>query len=129
MRHEYLEQMSNAELDAYGSELGVDVSGISEHSAKVDEIEERRGRSATVRVMGMEVTVAMKRLHDKRLMDKYGGKRMTNAMLEEFMRDLLGEEQLAMVRDRCTDEDGTVDSDAYLTALALINQADELKNF
>lgn len=128
MKHEYLVQMSDKELDAYGSTLGVDVSGIAEHDAKVDEIETHRGRSATLRIMGLEITVAMKRLHDKRLMDKYAGKPITNNILEEFITDLIGEDQIQAIQERCTDEDGTIDADAYLTALKLINSSDELKN-
>lgn len=128
MKHEYLVQMSDKELDAYGSTLGVDVSGIADHAGKVDEIESYRGRSATVRVMGLEITVAMKRLHDKRLMDEYGGKPLTNSVLEGFVAALVGEDQMQAIRERCTDDDGTIDADAYLTALTLINRADELKN-
>lgn len=128
MKHEYLVQMSDKELDAYGSTLGVDVSGIADHAGKVDEIESYRGRSATIRVMGLEITVAMKRLHDKRLMDKYGGKAITNSILEDFVTDLVGEDQMQAIRERCTDEDGIIDADAYITALNLINRADELKN-
>lgn len=129
MRHETLARMSEVQLDAYADLLGIDTRNIDGVDAKVDEIESRRGRVAEVGVLGITVTIPMKRLHDRRIMDRYSGKAMTNSTLEDFIRDLVGDDQMDAIRDACTDEDGTVDSEALLYAYTCINGADELKNF
>ncbi len=121
--------MSPEQLDDYARLLGFDVSGCASKDEKVEEIESRRERVATIDVAGLSLTVPMKRLHDKRIMDKYKGGVKTNSRLEEFISDLLGEEQMQAVRDLCTDEDGTVDAEGYLMVLSAVNQSDELKNF
>ncbi len=121
--------MSPEQLDGYARMLGFDVSGSKTVAEKVEAIEERRERVATVDVMGLSVTVPMKRLHDKRLMDKYAGGISTNSEMESFIADLVGDEQMRAIRDLVTDDDGTVDADAYALVLGAINTADELKNF
>lgn len=121
--------MSPEQLDDYAHLLGLDVSGIATVGEKIEEIESRRERVATVDVAGLSLTVPIKRLHDKRLMDKYKGKVVTNSDLECFVADLLGDDQMQAVRELCTDEDGTVDAEGYLLVLGAVNGADELKNF
>lgn len=129
MKHSTMMLMSPEQLDDYARLLGFDVSGCVSKDEKVEEIESRRERVATIDVAGLSLTVPMKRLHDKRIMDKYKGGVKTNSRLEEFISDLLGEEQMQAVRDLCTDEDGTVDAEGYLMVLSAVNQSDELKNF
>lgn len=129
MRHTTLTLMSDEQLDAYARLLGFDVGGCGTKAEKIEEIESRRERVATVDVAGLAVTIPMKRLHDKRIIDRYGGVKLTNSGLESFIRDLVGDEQMGAIRDLCTDEDGTVDADGYLMVLNAINRSDELKNF
>lgn len=129
MKRSTLLRMTPEQLDGYARMLGLDVSGHETVEEKADAIEARRERVATIDVAGLSLTVPMKRLHDKRLIDKYEGGVKTNSELEDFISDLLGEEQMQSLRDACTDEDGTVDADGYMVLLESINVAEELKNF
>lgn len=129
MKRSTLLRMTPEQLDGYARMLGLDVSGHETVEEKADAIEARRERVATIDVAGLSLTVPMKRLHDKRLIDKYEGGVKTNSELEDFISDLLGEEQMQSLRDACTDEDGTVDADGYMILLESINVAEELKNF
>lgn len=129
MKRSTLLRMTPEQLDGYARMLGFDVSGHETVEEKADAIEARRERVATIDVAGLSLTVPMKRLHDKRLIDKYEGGVKTNSELEDFISDLLGEEQMQSLRDACTDEDGTVDADGYMVLLESINAAEELKNF
>lgn len=129
MKHDYLVAMSDKELNDYADVIGIDITGIADHAAKIDEIESRRNRVATVRVCGLELHIPIKVLHDKRLIDKYADGVLTNTKLENFIHDLVGDKQMEAIRERCTDEDGTVDADGYLFVLNAINESSELKNF
>lgn len=129
MKRSTLLRMTPEQLDGYARMLGLDVSGHETVEEKADAIEARRERVATIDVAGLSLTVPMKRLHDKRLIDKYEDGVKTNSELEDFISDLLGEEQMQSLRDACTDEDGTVDADGYMVLLESINVAEELKNF
>lgn len=121
--------MTDAQIDAYAGLLGIDVDGCSTKAEKVAKIEERRERVATVDVVGLHISIPIKRIHDKRLMEKYAGKAHTNEELESVIRDMVGDDQMEEIREVCTDEDGTVDADGYLVVLDAINRSDELKNF
>lgn len=129
MKRSTLLRMTPEQLDGYARMLGFDVSGHETVEEKADAIEARRERVATIDVAGLSLTVPMKRLHDKRLIDKYKGGIKTNSDLESFIRDLVGDEQMDAIRVLVTDEDGTVDADGYLLVLNAINISNELKNF
>lgn len=129
MKRSTLLRMTPEQLDGYARMLGFDVSGHETVEEKADAIEARRERVATIDVAGLSLTVPMKRLHDKRLIDKYKGGIKTNSDLESFIRDLVGDEQMDAIRVLVTDEDGTVDADGYLLVLNAINTSNELKNF
>ena len=77
----------------------------------------------------MALEVPIKRIHDKRLSDRINSAGSDDEQAEAIMRDLLGEEQMSEVEKACTDEDGTVDVDAYGLVLASILTSEELKNF
>ena len=129
MKRSTLLRMTPEQLDGYARMLGFDVSGHETVEEKADAIEARRERVATIDVAGLSLTVPMKRLHDKRLIDKYKCGIKTNSDLESFIRDLVGDEQMDAIRVLVTDEDGTVDADGYLLVLNAINTSNELKNF
>lgn len=129
MRREVMMEMSLSQLDEYARVCGIDTSGELTKEGKVALIEERRGRVAEIRMLGTVVTIPKSRLHDKRLADLVAGHRLSDEEVAQAFRDLLGEEQYAMVIDRCTDEDGTVDGDAYAVAFARVMTDPELKNF
>lgn len=122
-------ELSAAELDEYASALGVDTTKLRGQKAKLRLIEERRERVATIPVLGLDLRVPVKRLHDKRLTDRIRKPRHTDEETEEIMRDLLGQEQFDSVVERCTDEDGTVDVDAMALAYVKVLTSGELKNF
>lgn len=129
MNREYLMRMDDDELEAYASILGVDLGTTKTREARVNLIERRRARVATVEAMGMTFDVPVKRLHDKRVSDLTERRNPTNAEMVELIGAILGEEQVARIEEACTDEDGTVDTDAYGLLISRILTSDELKNF
>ncbi|TNU89385.1 hypothetical protein FIC87_11340 [Eggerthella lenta] len=122
-------RMSAAELDEYGEILGVSTAPAKTADEKMRLIERRRARTASVRALGLDLEVPVKRARDKRASDLMAKADITDAEVEEVMRILLGDEQMADVERACTDEDGTVDVDAMALAFAKLVTSDELKNF
>lgn len=129
MRHEVLMEMSRRQLDQYGLVCGIDVTGKKSKKAKVALIEERRGRTADINVLGMTFAVPIRAMHDKRVVDLLNGEPLTDAQATELLAALLGEEQYEALVDRCTDEDGVVDVEAMGIAFATIFNSEELKNY
>lgn len=129
MRKEVLETLSASELEGYAAVIGVDVSNVKTKKARIAKIMEARERTADVNALGMTLTVPIKRLHDKRVTDRLNGGIVGDEELMEIMAAILGEDQLAAIEAHCTDEDGTVDVDAYGVILAAVINSDELKNF
>lgn len=129
MNPSYLSKMGPDELDAYGRMVGVDVTRASDPDEKARRIEEARDRAVTVRALGIDLRVTMRRATDERfsrLINKAG---RTDAETDEAFRLLLGEEQVAEVYSAATDEDGTVDAYAVGLAYATVLNSHELKNF
>lgn len=129
MRHEALLGMTEDEIEGYARSLGVSLDGVEGKADKIELIERRRERTADVRVLGMTLPIPVKRLHDKRMTDRMRGGAMSDATFMDLMGDLLGEEGLAAVVERATDEDGTVDNEALALAYTQVITSDELKNF
>lgn len=129
MRKEVLETLSASELEGYAAVIGVDVSNVKTKKARIARIVEARERTADINALGMTLTVPIKRLHDKRVTDRLNGGVVGDEELMEIMAAILGEDQLAAIEAHCTDEDGTVDVDAYGVILAAVINSDELKNF
>lgn len=130
MKPEYLRQMSREELDQYASIAGYDLGKARSVDAKVSAIEEAREHVATVKVLGgLEVEIPISRMHDKRLSDLLAKQDKTDGDVERLFVGLVGEDQAKAVEERCTDEDGTVDVDAYVLAIAQIFNAKAPKNF
>ena len=129
MRKETLLSLSGAEIDRYAEMLGIDTTKLKAKAAKVERIEKARGRAAEIEAMGITLTVPIKKMHDKRITDRMSVGRLTDRQLDELMTDLLGEEQVAMVYEHCTDEDGTVDVEGVALVYGSIINSDELKNF
>ena len=129
MKREYLEAMTVAEIESYASMLGIDMAGTSTKAQKVARVEERRGRCAEVSVLGLTVTVPLKRLHDKRVSDLAERDRLTNEDAWSILELVLGGEQFEALVERCTDEDGTQDLEALTFAMRSILSDEGLKNF
>ena len=131
MKPEYLKQMSHEELAQYAAIAGIDLGKARSVDAKVSAIEEAREHVATVNVLGgLEVEIPIKKMHDKRLTDMLGkGSKRTDEETEQLFVGLVGEKQAEAIEERCTDEDGTVDVDAYVLAISQIFSAKAPKNF
>lgn len=130
MKTEALKAMSLTDIDAYARVLGIDTTGKKTKEEKAELIERARQRVAEVDVLGVPCTVPIRRAHDVRLTRKLGkGSNLSDAEAWDIMRGLLGDEQADRVMDAATDDDGTVDSDAFGYAFWQLVGSQELKNF
>lgn len=125
----HLARMGADELDGYARMLGIDAREAKGAEAKAALIERRRSRVASVRVLGMDVEIPVKRAKDKRAVDLAARAGEDDGAAEAFMRLMLGDEQWEAVVRACTDEDGTVDVCAMALAYAQVSRSPELKNF
>lgn len=129
MKPEYLRQMSREELDQYASSAGYDLGKARSVDAKVSAIEEAREHVATVKVLGgLEIEIPISRMHDKRLSDLLSKQDKTDDDIERMFVGLVGEDQAKAVEERCTDEDGAIDADAYSLAVTQVLYARAVKN-
>ncbi|MDO4591012.1 MAG: hypothetical protein Q4B35_06430 [Slackia sp.] len=129
MNPEYMARMTAAELDEYAKALGFSVVSKKGRDAKSKAIEERRGRCATVRALGIDFEIPIRRMHDKRVVELFANARKDDSAAFEFMESVLGAEQMAQLVEACTEADGSVDVDAMGLAMVRIAYAPELKNF
>lgn len=129
MRHEALMAMSETELDGYARVIGIDVTGKKTVEKKVEEIEARRERTAEIDVLGVTLTVPIKRMRDKRVSDIMAKRVMSDADANKLLDLVLGKEQINKLVQQATDSDGTVDIDALGFAIASIVTSDSLKNY
>ena len=129
MNPDRMRSMSASELDAYAEALGFSARAGRTAEAKIKIIEERRGRTAELSVLGVQLSVPVKRAHDGRfsaLLDKEG---RTGDDVRDAFKFLLGEEQHAELTAAATDEDGTLDEAAIAYAYNALLGSKELKNF
>lgn len=129
MRHEALMAMSETEIDGYARVIGIDVTGKKTVEEKVAEIEARRERTAEIDVLGVTLTVPIKRMRDKRVADIMAKRVMSDADANKLLDLVLGKEQVKKLVQQATDSDGTVDTDALGFAIATIVTSDALKNY
>lgn len=123
-------RMSAGELDEYARALGFSAAAARDAEGKARLIEERRSRTATVRALGLDLEVPVKRMRDKRVADLVRKARDgDDEAAVEAMSLVLGDDQMARVMAAATDEDGTVDANALGVAFARIVTSRELKNF
>lgn len=129
MRHEVMMEMSLEQLDRYGARCGIDVTGMKTKAQKVELIEKRRGRIADVEALGATWHVPVRAAHDKRVNDLLARGNLTDAEADWLMGALFGEEQYQAIIERCTDDDGIVDTEAVGLALMCAIESPELKNY
>lgn len=129
MKHEVLMGMSKNELDEYAKIIGLDVSGKKTVAQKVEAIEKRRERTVEVDVLGLTLTIPIKRMRDKRVTDLVDKRPMSDEDATELLSLIVGDAQMTLLVENVTDEDGTVDVDAMGLAMARILGSDDLKNF
>lgn len=128
MRKETLESLSAADLDLYARAIGCDVSKAKTKAQKVAAIEKRHERTADVEVLGVTVTIPIKRVYSKQMDELLMEIRKDGNGVYKALETLLGDEQYQTVVDAATDEDGTVDAVAIGFALDRLMRSDELKN-
>lgn len=129
MNSEFLRAMGPDELDAYAQALGFSAKAGKTAAAKVKIIEERRARTASVTVIGVQLEIPIKRAHDARVDELLGREGRTREDVVAAFDLLLGPEQHAELTRAATDEDGTVDDAALSLAYNALLASKELKNF
>lgn len=128
MKREAMEAMSDSDLAMYAGRLGIDAGG-KERAALIDEIEARRAERAKLNLIGVDVEVPIRKMHDKKTLDLINSSPMTDLKADKVMLALLGKEQVAKIRAAATDEDGVVDTDAYYLAFWALVSSDALKKY
>ena len=129
MNPRYMQLMTAAELDEYGKAMGIEMRPAATVADKIALIEGRRGQCVEISALGVSLRIPKKALSDKRLtelLNTPGG--MDDAQATDALRLLLGDAQLATLRDAAPDDDGTVDNVALGVAFVRILQSEQLKN-
>ena len=129
MNPEYMERMGASELDEYAKSCGINITRLKDKQLKINAINERRERIATVRALGIDFEIPIKRVHDKRLSDLLNNPNASDEDMTHAMVLLLGQEQFDELVSACTEDDGTVDVNAMGVAYVRIISSDNLKNF
>ena len=129
MNSEQMRRMSASELDAYAKTMGFSVRGAKTAEQKAALIESRRGRVAELTLLGVHVSVPIKRLRDRRVTDLLSKDAPTDADTELMARLIVGDEAWDALVAAATEDDGTVDNDALGYAIAALLTSRELKNF
>ena len=91
-------------------------------------IEQKRGRCAELTVLGIAMSIPVKRAHDRRFIDAMNKEDRTTEELDGAFRFLLGDEQYASLMEAVTEDDGTQDDDALGYAYNKLLSSAELKN-
>lgn len=129
MNKEAMQNMTVRELEDYANSLGFTLKAATDKADKIDLLERKRARAATVSVLGMELSIEVKRFRSSKFADVINDRDRTAAKLCDAFAGLLGEEQYAKLIDACTEDDGEVDEDALAFAFATIIKSDELKKY
>lgn len=129
MKREYLEKMSDDELEGYAKQLGFSVKAGKTTAEKLQIIEGKREREAILSVIGVALHIPLKRVHDRRFRDLISKPGRTDEDVESAFRLALGEDQFRALNEAATDDDGTVDEQALTFAYNSILASEELKNF
>lgn len=129
MNKDYLAMMDEGELEAYAKVLGFTTAAAQTAADKVKLIEQKRGRCAELTVLGIAMSIPVKRAHDGRFIDAMNKEDRTTEELDGAFRFLLGDEQYASLMEAVTEDDGTRDDDALGYAYNKLLYSAELKNF
>lgn len=129
MNKEAMQNMTVRELEDYANSLGFTLKAATDKADKIDLLERKRARAATVSVLGLELSIEVKRFRSSKFADVINDRDRTAAKLCDAFAGLLGEEQYAKLIDACTEDDGEVDEDALAFAFATIIKSDELKKY
>lgn len=121
--------MSASELDAYARVMGFSVRGAKTAEQKAALIEERRAHVAEITLLGVPVSVPVKRLHDKRVTDLASMEDRSDEETVRMARLIVGDEAWDAIVAAATEEDGTVDNDALGYAISELVYSPKLKNY
>lgn len=125
MNKSYLEKMSLSELDEYGKVLGIPKL-IGNAEDRIRTINKRRSKTVNIRALGVDWTVPVKAMSDKRVVDL--ASKLNDSNAEEALRLVLGDDQFKLLQEVCTEEDGTFDVNALSVVYVKIFTSKELKN-
>ena len=84
---------------------------------------------AVLTVLGIAMSIPVKRAHDRRFIDAMNKEDRTTEELDGAFCFLLGDEQYASLMEAVTEDDGTQDDDALGYAYNKLLYSAELKNF
>lgn len=129
MKKEYLEQLSDAELEDYAKALNIPIKALKASKNKAEFLSTRWEQAVTITVFDHEFIIYAKRLRDKRFTDLINKPNPSDLDFEQAIELLIGEDQINELYELCTDEDETIDTAALAVAFARILNAPELKNF
>lgn len=129
MKTEQMMKMTPEDLDAYARLLGFSVKGLGTAEEKAEAIRERRSRCVKLRLIGVDVTVPIRRMHDKRVTDLLAKEDKTDAETEGMARLIVGDDAWDELVEAATDEDGTIDNEALTLAVVQVVYSPKLKNF
>ncbi len=129
MNTETMQNMTVAELEAYANSLGFTLKACKDKADKIALIGRRRARAATVPVLGLDLSIEVRRFRSSKFADVINDRSRTSADLTEAFRGLLGDEQYEALVAACTEEDGELDEDALAFAFGRILASDELKKY
>ena len=92
MNKDYLAMMDEGELEAYAKVLGFTTAAAQTAADKAKLIEQKRGRCAELTVLGIAMSIPVKRAHDRRFIDAMNKEDRTTEELDGAFRFLLGDE-------------------------------------
>lgn len=124
-----MNNMDDDELDAYAKALGITVTNLKTAADKIGVITKRRDRMAKLKILGLDLEVPIKRLYDKRVSDVLDKSALTDAESIDLMTLVFGEEQMQMILEACTEDDGTIDVVALGYVFTRVFTDNALKNF
>ena len=105
MNKDYLAMMDEGELEAYAKVLGFTTAAAQTAADKVKLIEQKRGRCAELTVLGIAMSIPVKRAHDRRFIDAMNKEDRTTEELDGAFRFLLGDEQYTSLMEAVTEDD------------------------
>ncbi len=129
MNSETMRGMSAEELEGYANSMGFTLKACKDKDDKIALISRKRSRAVEVCVLGLDLSIEVRRYRNSKFADAINAEGRTSADLMEAFRGLLGDSQFEALLMACAEDDGEVDEDALAYAFARILKSDELKNY
>ena len=129
MNAETMQNMTVAELEAFANSLGLTLRACKDKADKIELLERKRARAATVSALGLDLDIEVRRFRSSKFADVINNPQRTSAELFGAFRGLLGDAQYDRLVEACTDESGELDEEALGFAFNRILSSDELKKY